>query len=139
MKTALCLAAATALLSVALALGDTCVEPTDTQPAASAPASEPASKPAAPKLAGMKFLSAEKREVGMTPNGLAMGHWHLTFMDKEVHWQHSDMVEVLAYTVAADGTIKATRKFGQDEKPVTAKYDAAKKEIVWEKVTYKAK
>jgi hypothetical protein len=110
-----------------------------TSTSASAPASEPASGPAAPKLGGMKFLSAEKREVGMTPNGLAMGHWHLTFMDKEVHWQHSDMVEVLTYTVAADGTIKATRKFGQDEKAITAKYDAAKKEIVWEKVTYKAK
>lgn len=136
MAAVLAVGLAFAVMAMRVAGEDEANAPTSTT--ASAPASEPASKPAAPKLAGMKFLSAVKLEVGMTPNGLAMGHWRLTFMDKEVHWQHSDMVEVLSYTVANDGTITATRKFGQGQKPITAKYDADKKEIVWEKVTYKA-
>ena len=122
--------------------------PADTQPASrptpattEAATTEPSSQPAAPKLAGTTFLSVSKHEVGMPPPGGAspMGNWRLRFTDKEVHWQHSDMVELMTYTVSSDGTITANRRAGLTGKPIVAKYDPQKKQVQWEGEWYKAK
>ena len=91
-----------------------------------APDGQPAAKPSCPDssplsaeqirtmLKGMVFVSEEQREVGLGPNGPAMGHWGLYFKgtifnnETTLEWQHSDVVEGGSYRVLEDGRIIAS-------------------------------
>jgi len=124
-----------------LTLETCCLAASDPPAPTRAPAAgekDPAQPPATTNLAGMTFVSVEKREVGLGPKGPAMGYWQLSFSGQTVSWRHSDVSEAMSYAMAADGTIEAKRTSGRGN-PIKAKYDAAKKEIVWENLTYKAK
>lgn len=83
-----------------------------------------------PGLDGVKFRSTELREVGLGPNGVAMGHWSLTFQEGVVKWRHSDVLESARYEIDPDGSI--TSGLGRKpDRPVRAQYDKATDRILW--------
>jgi hypothetical protein len=91
---------------------------------------------AGPKsLAGMSFVSKEKREVGRGVNGPAMGTWSLRFTETTVRWRYSDVVETLRYTLEPDGTI--TTNGSMRPGSIKAHYFPDRKEIQWDGVDYK--
>ena len=48
------------------------------------------------------FTSVEEHEVGLGPDGEAMGHWTLEFTAVSFFWHHSDHSEEGSYTCAGD-------------------------------------
>lgn len=57
------------------------------------------------RLDGAVFVSEEEREVGLTPDGLAMGRWSLRFDGRRVFWRFSDVVVGGSHEVTEDGRI----------------------------------
>ncbi len=58
-------------------------------------------------LNGTRFISIDKHETGLGPNGPVQGHWHVRFKDGFAQWDYSDVQETGEFTVTQDGTIKA--------------------------------
>ena len=88
-------------------------------------------------LEGIQFASLEQRECGLGPNGPELCTWHITFSARdastsEFDWSHSDVGE--SGFVTCDGTAV--------EDPMShaqrGTYDPAKRQLVWEDVTYAA-
>lgn len=63
--------------------------------------------PARRDLDGARFVSRERHEVGLGPDGTVFGFWSVGFKDGIASWSHSDVEESGAYSIADDGTITA--------------------------------
>lgn len=49
-----------------------------------------------------QFRSIEKKEIGLGPDGLAMGYWGVSFSGNEVIWRHSDVAETGIYSCSGN-------------------------------------
>jgi hypothetical protein len=59
-------------------------------------------------ISGRTFASVEELECGISPDGVALCHWHLTFnTDGTWSWQHSDYGESGTWD-CADGVVSST-------------------------------
>jgi len=92
-------------------------------------------------LVDSSFKSVSKHEVGLGPDGVAMGYWTITFgkvglagesEESGVAWHHSDVVESGTYT-CEDNTIQVMFF----DYSITAKYDADEEILSWEGVEYR--
>lgn len=91
----------------------------------------------APQLAGMRFISKGKHEVGLSPTGVAMGHWRLEFHENRVTWNHSDVRERFSYTVEPDGTIKGYRWGSGDTPFAEGRFFPRRGELLWDGLWYR--
>ena len=78
------------------------------------------------------FRSVDKHEVGLGPNGPAMGYWSITFQSGNFQWHHSDVVESGTYTCTEN--ILQAKLYNRT---VTANYDINRKALIWDGVEYK--
>lgn len=98
-------------------------------------AQQTASLPAATmpaNLAGMRFVSREKHEGGMTPRGMAMGYWHLEFRESSCGWDNWDVREGCRYHLFPDGRIEASCS----GRPIVGQYDPDRKQVKWDGFWY---
>lgn len=77
------------------------------------------------------FRSVNKYEVGLGPNGPAMGYWSITFQKGNFQWHHSDVVESGSYL--CKNNILQAKLYTRS---VTANYDINRKALIWENVEY---
>lgn len=90
--------------------------------------------PVANPLAGKKFLSLEKLESGLSPNGVVLDHWQLDFKDKTFSWRYSDVGETGNYEYnPKTGVILANTR----NRKLQANFDAKTGVLTWEKQKYK--
>ena len=92
-------------------------------------------------ISNSSFRSIKQYEVGLGPNGPAMGYWGIQFKkgatlsdyDKPTfEWYHSDVSESGTYT-CKDNVLQV--KFFDNS--ITAHYDGSKKILTWDGVEYK--
>jgi hypothetical protein len=87
-------------------------------------------------LEGQRFKSVEEHECGLTPDGVALCHWHLELsaLDRQrsgFTWQHSDVGE--------SGVVRCTaRRLSTDGiGPVySGEYDSATQRLIWDDLSY---
>lgn len=89
-------------------------------------------------LEGVQFESLTEQECGLTPDGVARCHWHITLDSADrtrsrVEWRYSDVIESGAVT--CDGPdvqwLEGPRAPG-----VAGRYDAASGQLTWNGVVY---
>jgi hypothetical protein len=87
-------------------------------------------------LEGRRFESVEEHECGLTPDGVALCHWHLELSALDPQrsgftWQHSDVGE--SGSVRCTGRRLSTDGIG----PVyTGEYDPATQRMIWDDLPY---
>ncbi len=50
-------------------------------------------------LANKRFMSVDKKETGLGPNGVEMGHWFIDFSSSTFEWTYSDVVASGSYVL----------------------------------------
>jgi hypothetical protein len=88
-------------------------------------------------LEGRKFESMDDLECGLTPNGVALCKWQLTFTVRDeqstvFQWRYSDVGE--AGQIACEGA--AITSVSASPHQVSGTFDATTQKLVWEDQTY---
>jgi len=90
-------------------------------------------------ISNSSFRSINQYEVGLGPNGPAMGYWVIQFQNSTIdygkptfQWSHSDVSESGTYTCKGD--VLQVKFFDHS---ITAYYDGSKKVLIWDGVEYK--
>jgi len=88
-------------------------------------------------LEGRRFESVSDLECGLTPNGVALCKWQLTFATRDDHsssfqWSYSDVGE--AGQIECDGG--AITSITASPRQVSGTFDAVTQKLVWEGQTY---
>ena len=87
-------------------------------------------------IAGKTFVSLNTMECGLTPTGVAMCNWSITFAtDGTFSWRHSDYGESGTYTCSG-ATITADN--GISPPPHTGMLDPQTNLLTWEGAQYAA-
>jgi len=83
-------------------------------------------------ISNSSFRSIKKYEVGLGPNGPAMGYWGIYLKDGKFSWHHSDVGE--SGTFSCKDNILQVQLF---KRVLTGNYDTSRKILLWEDVEYK--
>lgn len=84
-------------------------------------------------LANKRFESVEEKEIGLGPDGVAMGHWVIYFSTSTFEWTYSDVAESGTYVL--DGK----RVIGQSgDRQILGEYDPESGILTWEETDYKS-
>lgn len=77
------------------------------------------------------FTSTELHEVGLGPDGLAMGTWRLSFREQGVTWDYSDVREKGNYRLASDGTVTSSLPKMKGDDNSDGFYDVNSERVYW--------
>lgn len=88
-------------------------------------------------LEGRRFESVNDLECGLTPNGVALCKWRLSFAIRDdqssaFQWSHSDVGE--SGMIECDGA--AINSITASPRHIDGTFDAATQKLVWEDQTY---
>lgn len=83
------------------------------------------------ELTGKQFVSRQRHEVGLGPDGPVMGRWRLSFGDQMFAWDHSDVRESGPYRLASDGILTTSLSGGIDGDGEVDFYDVDEKQVFW--------
>lgn len=83
-------------------------------------------------ISNSSFRSINQYEIGLGPNGPAMGYWGITFRENKFEWGYSDVSESGTYT--CKNNVLYAQAYNRS---ITAHYDGSKKILTWDGVEYK--
>lgn len=78
------------------------------------------------------FRSVEQHEVGLGPNGPAMGYWEIHFEDDAFVWFYSDFAEYGTYS-CNDGILDAIL---ENDSPLNASFNEIEAVLLWDDLEY---
>lgn len=84
-------------------------------------------------LANKRFESVEKKETGLGPDGVEMGHWVINFSSSTFEWAYSDVVESGSYRLDGNQIV------GQGgNRRILGEYDPDSGILTWDETDYRA-
>lgn len=93
----------------------------------------PASQaPVGHALTNKRFLSIEKRDLGLGPGGAEMGHWVIYFSSSTFEWAYSDVAESGTYVL--DGNRVAAQS---GDRQILGEYDPDSGILTWDGTDYR--
>lgn len=83
-------------------------------------------------ISNSTFRSINQYEVGLGPNGPAMGYWGITFQGNTFDWSYSDVVESGTYTCKSN-VLQAKLS----NRSIAVHYDGKQEILTWDGIEYK--
>ena len=84
-------------------------------------------------LANKRFMSIEKKEIGLGPDGPEIGHWSIYFSSSTFQWDYSDVAESGTYVLEGKEVIGQT-----SDRKIFAEYDPASGVLTWDGTDYRS-
>lgn len=84
-------------------------------------------------LSNKRFISIEKKELGLGPDGAEMGHWFVYFSSSTFEWVYSDVAQSGSYVLAGK------RIVGQSgDHQILGQYDPDSGILTWDGTDYRS-
>ena len=93
----------------------------------------PSQAPIGNALTNNRFMSIEKKELGLGPDGAELGHWIIYFSSSTFEWAYSDVAESGTYVLDGKGVVAQS-----GDRQILGQYDPDSGILTWDGADYRS-